>query len=78
MVEAAARARRVAMTGFNWRFVPAMQRFHALVEEGAVGRLFHSAAAGWARAGPTRRRRSRGAWIAPRPATARWATWACT
>ena len=41
MVEAAARARRVAMTGFNWRFVPAMQRFHALVEEGAVGRLFH-------------------------------------
>jgi len=42
MVEAAARARRVAMTGFNWRFIPAMQRFHALVEEGAVGRLFHA------------------------------------
>ena len=43
MVEAAARAQRVAMTGFNWRFIPAMQRFHALVEEGAVGRLFHAA-----------------------------------
>jgi predicted dehydrogenase len=43
MVEAAMRARRVAMTSFNWRFVPAMQRFHSLVEEGAVGRLFHAA-----------------------------------
>src|SRR5882672_9070141 len=42
MVEAATRARRVAMTDFNWRFIPAMQRFHALVEEGAVGRLFHA------------------------------------
>jgi predicted dehydrogenase len=41
MVDAAAKAQRVAMTGFNWRFVPAMQRFHSLVEEGAVGRLFH-------------------------------------
>ena len=43
MVQAAARARRVAMTGFNWRFIPAMQRFHSLVEEGAVGRPFTSA-----------------------------------
>ena len=43
MVEAAKRAQRVAMTSFNWRFIPAMQRFHAMVEEGAVGRLFHAA-----------------------------------
>jgi predicted dehydrogenase len=31
------------MTSFNWRFIPAMQRFHSLVEEGGVGRLFHAA-----------------------------------
>ena len=43
MVEAARKAQRVAMTSFNWRFIPAMQRFHSLVEEGAVGRLFHAA-----------------------------------
>jgi predicted dehydrogenase len=42
MVEAAGRAQRVGMTSFNWRFIPAMQRFHALVEEGVVGRLFHA------------------------------------
>jgi len=42
MVDAARKAQRVAMTSFNWRFVPAMQRFHSLVEEGAVGRLFHA------------------------------------
>jgi predicted dehydrogenase len=30
------------MTSFNWRFIPAMQRFHSLVEEGGVGRLFHA------------------------------------
>ncbi len=41
MVDAARRAGRVAMTGFNWRFIPAMQRFHAMVSEGAVGRVFH-------------------------------------
>ena len=43
MAEAARRAQRVAMTSFNWRFIPAMQRFHSLVEEGGVGRLFHAA-----------------------------------
>src|SRR5262245_19628628 len=31
MVDAARRAERVAMTGFNWRFTAAMQRFHELV-----------------------------------------------
>jgi len=44
MVETAVRASRVAMTGFNWRFPAAMQRFHALVGEGAVGRPFHVSA----------------------------------
>jgi hypothetical protein len=43
MVDAAARAGRVAMTGFNWRFAPAMQRFNAMVRDGAVGRVFHLA-----------------------------------
>jgi predicted dehydrogenase len=43
MAEAANKAERVAMTSFNWRFIPAMQRFHALVEEGGVGRVFHVA-----------------------------------
>jgi predicted dehydrogenase len=42
MVEAAARAKRVAMTCFNWRFPAAMQRFHAMVQEGFLGRLFHA------------------------------------
>lgn len=41
MVEAAARAGRVGMTCFNWRFLAAMQELHALVEAGALGRLFH-------------------------------------
>lgn len=40
MVEAARRAGRVAMTGFNWRFPAGMQRFRALVEAGHVGRPF--------------------------------------
>ena len=44
MVEAAARAKRVAMTGFNWRFPAAMQRLHSMVEEGFLGRLFHASA----------------------------------
>src|SRR3990172_6958610 len=42
MVEAAARAGRVAMTCFNWRFPAAMQRLHAMVEEGFLGTLFHA------------------------------------
>lgn len=41
MVEAATRARRVAMTGFNWRFPAAMQELHARVKRGEVGRVFH-------------------------------------
>lgn len=41
MVEAAARAKRTAMTGFNWRSPAAFQRFHAMVEEGFLGRLLH-------------------------------------
>lgn len=41
IVDAATRAGRVGMTGFNWRFPAAMQRFHAMVEAGHVGRPFH-------------------------------------
>ena len=41
MVEAAGRAPARGDDGFNWRFSAAMQRFHAMVEAGAVGRLFH-------------------------------------
>jgi predicted dehydrogenase len=41
MVDAATRAGRVAMTGFNWRFPAAMQRLHAMIEEGYVGRVMH-------------------------------------
>ncbi len=41
MIDAAARAKRVGMTAFNWRFTPAMQEFHRLVGEGALGRVFH-------------------------------------
>jgi predicted dehydrogenase len=41
MAEAAARAGRVAMTGFNWRYPAAMQRFHEMVEAGHLGRVFH-------------------------------------
>ena len=36
-----ARAGRVGMTGFNWRFPAAMQRMRALVGDGAVGRILH-------------------------------------
>jgi len=36
-----ARAGRVGMTGFNWRFPAAMQRMRALMTEGAVGRVLH-------------------------------------
>src|SRR4030095_14422183 len=41
MVEAAARAGRIGMTGFHWRFSVGMQRLHAMGEEGALGRIFH-------------------------------------
>ena len=41
MVEAASRAQRTAMTNFNWRAPAAFQRFHAMVEEGFLGRLLH-------------------------------------
>ena len=34
-------ARRIGMTGFNWRFTAAMQRLHALIADGAVGRVLH-------------------------------------
>jgi predicted dehydrogenase len=36
-----ARAGRVGMTGFNWRFPAAMQKMRALMAEGAVGRVLH-------------------------------------
>lgn len=55
MVEAAARAGRVGMTCFNWRFLAAMQELHTLVESGSLGRLFHVGArwlgSRWARLG---------------------------
>lgn len=41
MVDAAVRAGRVAVTGFNWRFPAAMQRLHAMVAAGFVGRVMH-------------------------------------
>jgi predicted dehydrogenase len=41
MADAAARAGRVAMTNFNWRFPAAMQRFHAMAAGGYLGRVFH-------------------------------------
>ena len=41
MVDASARARRVGMTCFNWRFPAAMRQLHAMVEAGFLGRLFH-------------------------------------
>jgi predicted dehydrogenase len=44
MAEAAARAGRIGMTSFNWRFPAAMQELHARVREGTIGRVFHVAA----------------------------------
>ena len=41
MVDTARSAGRVAMTGFNWRFPAAMQRMHAMVQDGFVGRVLH-------------------------------------
>jgi predicted dehydrogenase len=44
MVDAAARAGRIGMTAFNWRFTAAMQQMRATVAEGVLGRIFHLAA----------------------------------
>jgi predicted dehydrogenase len=44
MVDAAARAGRIGMTAFKWRFTAAMQQFHSTVAEGVVGRVFNLAA----------------------------------
>lgn len=53
MVAAAEAAGRIGMTCFNWRATAAMQEMHALVQQGALGRLFHVAVrwlgARWAR-----------------------------
>src|SRR5256885_1825754 len=35
------RAGRVGMTMFNWRFSRALQRMHALIARGFLGRLWH-------------------------------------
>ncbi len=43
MVQAAARAGRVGMTAFNWRFPAAMQHMKTLVDAGHVGRPLHLA-----------------------------------
>jgi predicted dehydrogenase len=44
MTDAAARAGRIGMTSFNWRFTAAMQALHAAMAENAVGRVFNLAA----------------------------------
>jgi predicted dehydrogenase len=41
MTAAARQAGRLALTGFNWRFPAAMQRFRAMAREGVLGRIFH-------------------------------------
>ncbi len=41
MIEVSKRCARAAITGFNWRYPPAMQRFKALVDAGGLGRVFH-------------------------------------
>jgi len=41
MVEAAAAAKRVGGTVFNFRYPAAMQRMHQMVAEGFLGRIFH-------------------------------------
>ena len=41
ILDAATRAKRTAMTDFNWRSPAAFQRFHQMVEEGFLGRLLH-------------------------------------
>lgn len=41
MVAAAAASPCAAITSFNWRFAPAMQRMKQMVESGHLGRVFH-------------------------------------
>ncbi len=41
MIDIARSSGRTAITGFNWRYQPGMQRFKALVDAGALGRVFH-------------------------------------
>ena len=41
ILDAATAANRTAMTNFNWRSPAAFQRFHAMVEEGFLGRPLH-------------------------------------
>jgi predicted dehydrogenase len=41
ILAAAARAKRTAMTNFNWRSPAAFQRFHEMVQEGFLGQLLH-------------------------------------
>jgi predicted dehydrogenase len=42
ILDAATRAGRTAMTGFNWRFPAAFLRFHEMVQDGFLGRLLHA------------------------------------
>ncbi|MSQ54287.1 MAG: Gfo/Idh/MocA family oxidoreductase [Betaproteobacteria bacterium] len=41
MIEIARASGRTAITGFNWRYSPAMQRFADMVRAGWLGRVFH-------------------------------------
>ena len=41
MMAAAATAPGLAITSFNWRFAPAMQRMKQMVDAGHLGRVFH-------------------------------------
>ena len=41
MIAIAKSSGRAAITAFNWRYQPGMQRFKAMVDAGALGRVFH-------------------------------------
>src|SRR4029453_5830704 len=41
MIEAAQRAKRTAMTSFNWRYPAAMQRLRTMAAAGFLGPAFH-------------------------------------
>src|SRR5262249_58798829 len=41
MITAVQRAKRTAMTSFNWRYIAAMQRLHTMAEAGFLRRVFH-------------------------------------